>query len=522
MVAPAQASTDVDEVIDELERLFDEGKKDVLLGAVRQAVEAARAENRYLVLQLKELLNRVYGRSSERIDPNQLALALEEMRQEQQADEPEPDPDAEAPNDPPVRKPSAKDRRRGRRPLPADLPREEVRLVPTEAGTAGWSKVGEQRSEVLEFVPAQFKVIAYIRETWSNEGGEIVTAPPPTKVIDKGIPGPGLLTEIVISKFRDCLPLARQCKIFARSGVELHRNRLVDWVAAVAYLLEPLAKRIHRLALLAKVLQVDDTHIKTLDRAKAKNIKRAHLWVLVGDKKYVSFRYTENWTAAKAEEFLGQRIGWMQVDGYGGYAPIAEDKPILLVGCWMHARRYFVKALEAGDIRAAEPLDIIKSMYKLEEASREAGEDFEARHARRQRDLVPLLDELELWKDKIRGQVPTKELLGKALTYLHNHWKILRVVEKDGGLELDNGEVERVIRLPAMGRRNWLFAGSDEGGHRAAIIMTVLETASRAGVDIRAYVQDVLTKVAAGWKMTHLDQLLPENWAAQQQQDGEQ
>src|SRR5690606_17616867 len=138
-----------------------------------------------------------------------------------------------------------------------------------------------------------------------------------------------------------------------------------------------------------------------------------------------------------------------------------------LVACWMHARRYLVKALDANDLRAAEPLDIIKRMYEVEAASKEAGESHDERYERRQRDLVPLLDELETWMTKNAGVAPPKEPLGRALTYLANHWELLRVVEKDGALELDNGEVERVIRGPAMGRRNWLFAGSDEGGHRA-------------------------------------------------------
>lgn len=175
----------------------------------------------------------------------------------------------------------------------------------------------------------------------------------------------------------------------------LHRSRLVEWVAAVAFLLEPLARMIHELAMRAHVLQVDDTHIKVQDRSKARNIKRGHLWVLVGDGDYVSVKYTENWSADKAEEFLGKRIGWMQVDGYGGYEPMAQDKPILLVGCFMHARRYFVKALEAKDLRAAEPIDIMRRMYEVERKSKDADETHDQRYERRQRDLVPLLDELE-------------------------------------------------------------------------------------------------------------------------------
>lgn len=170
-------------------------------------------------------------------------------------------------------------------------------------------KMSEQRSEVLEYVPGHFRVLEYVRETWSNGKGDIVTAPAPTKIIDKGIPGPGLLTEIVLAKYLDHCPLARQTRIFARDGVLLHRSRLVEWIAAVAFLLEPLARLIHERAMDAHVLQVDDTHIKVQDRSKAANIKRAHLWVLVGDGDWVSVKYTENWTAKVAEKFWASGSG---------------------------------------------------------------------------------------------------------------------------------------------------------------------------------------------------------------------
>lgn len=517
MGARETEAADLESIVETLGRLFDEGKKDAMLGAVRSVLGAAMADIRAMNVRIAELTRQVYGRSGERIDPNQLRLALEECRASE--NQPAPELEGELPDDPPEGEPkSAKDRRRGRRPLPADLPREEIRLTPTPEqfeGKSEMTKLGEERSEVLEYEPARFKVLVYVRETWSNGKGDIVTAPAPQKIIDKGIPGPGLLTQVTLAKYVDHCPLARQTRIYARDGVELHRNRLVDWIAAVAFLLEPLSKRIRELALLAHTLQVDDTHIDVLDDRVAKNIKRAHLWALVGDKSFVAFFYTEDWTADRAEEFLGKRIGWMQVDGYGGFARLAKKQPLLLlVGCWMHARRYFVKALETKDVRAAEPLDIIRRMYLVEAASTEANETHDQRYERRQRDLVPLLDELEQWKDQHEGVVPPDEPLGRAWTYLENHWQILCVIANDGALELDNGEVERVIRGPAMGRRNWLFAGSDEGGERAAIILTVLETAKRAGVDLRAYLHDVLVKIAGGWPRAKLDELLPHSWAA--------
>ncbi len=511
----ARSDSDLDEVVAELGKLFDAGRKDILLGAVRSVLSAARTENLLLTQKVVELTKKVYGRSSERIDPNQLRLAFDELRQDLSVPADAPAPDAMLPDDPP------RTRKRGdgngRRPLPAELPREEVRIAPTEeqlTDRVGMTKVGEERSEVLEYEPARFKVLVYVRETWSNAAGEIVTAPVPAKVIDKGLAGPGLLTQVVVSKYKDHCPLARQTRIYQRSGVELHRNTLVDWVAAVAFLLEPIANRIYELAMLAHALQVDDTRIDVLDRRKKRGIKRAHLWVLVGDHKYIAFKYTPDWNAKTAETFLGSRIGWMQVDGYKGYDSIARDRPILLVGCWMHARRYFVKAFEAKDARAAVPLELIRGMYAIERAAREADDSHDARYDRRQLELVPLLDQLEAWLEEHRDAVPPKSRLGQAITYALNHWDILRVVEKDGALELDNGDVERIIRGPAIGRKNWLFAGADTGGQRASIILTVLETAAREGLDLHAYVRDVLVKLSSGWMMSRLDELLPENWLA--------
>jgi len=510
--------SDLDTVVGELNHLFEAGQKDLLLGAVRSVLDAARTENLLLTQKVVELTKKVYGRSSERIDPNQLRLALADMRAEAADCAAAPDADATIANDPPAparKKPRKQGRQNGRRRLPADLPREEVRLTPTAEQVAGkgtMSKVGEERSEVLEYEPARFKVLVYVRETWSSTTGEIVTAPPANKVIDKGLAGPGLLTQVAVSKYKDHCPLARQVRIYQRSGVELHRNTLVDWIAAVAFLLEPIANRIYELAMLAHALQVDDTRLDVLDRGKKKNIKRAHLWVLVGDRKYIACKYTPDWSAEQAEVFLGSRIGWMQVDGYKGYESIAKGRPLLLVGCWMHARRYFVKAFEAKDRRAAVPLEIIKKMYAVERSAKDANDDHDARYARRQRELVPLLDQFEAWLERYRDSAPPKSNLGKAIGYADNHWDLLRVIEKDGALELDNGDVERVIRGPAIGRRNWLFAGSDAGGKRAAIILTVLETAQRAGLDVRAYLHDLLVRLSSGWLRSRLDELLPENW----------
>lgn len=502
--------------------MFDAGEKDQLLETVTELLTGALQQANALSARVAELTRQLYGSRKERINPQQLALALDELRQTQAQDAQEqpsataapavPEPPSEA-----VPRLRQAKKRRGRRPLPANLPREEIRLTPTDeqlaATSGGMRKMSEERSEVLEYVPAHFKVLVYVREVWSNSVGEIVTAPVPDKVIDKGLPGPGLLTQVVMAKYRDHLPLARQVKIYQRAGVELSRNTLVDWVAAVAYLLEPLARLIFQRAMHSHVLQVDDTKLRVQDRRKAKNIKRGHIWALVGDHRYVAYRYTDNWRADTAVGLLGERIGWMQIDGYKGYEQVVARGLAIPVGCWMHARRYFVRAFESKDLRAAKPLELIRRMYEVEAASREASESHEARLVRRQRETQPLVAELRRWVDENKGRAPPSSPLGKAITYAENRWAQLCCVLHDGALELDNGDVERALRGTALGRKNWLFAGSDEGAERAAIINTVIETAVRQGVELRPYLCDVLIKVSAGWPMRRLTELLPENWS---------
>ena len=509
--------TSTEELYTAVSGLLEEGKTEQVLKVFKTVVGALVAENRQLGAKLREALRKIYGRSAEKVDPNQLRLLLDDMHAEQKAELDEArksDEPAVEDMPPPKRRRPRKERRRG---FPKDLPRQEIRLTPTAQQLEGKGKVrkiDEETSEVLEYVPAKFKVLVYVREKWATETDEIVTAPAGTKVIEKGIAGPGLLTYMTVAKYRDHIPLGRMSGMLKRLGVAVSKNTMVDWVAYVAFLLEMLAELILERALLAYVLQVDDTHLRVLDPLHRKNVKRGHFWCLVGDCRYVAFRYTEDWTAKKAAKILGRRIGWMQIDGYGGYEPIIEasDSKIMPVGCWMHARRTFVKALDAGEVAAAVPLSTIREMYAVEDASKQAEESHAERYERRQRDLVPLLDTLETWLEDNDGAYEPGSKLYDAITYANNHWDILRVVEKDGALELDNGGVERRLRHPAIGRKNWQHAGSDEGAHRAAIIMTVLETAATHGLNVEAYLYDVLVRLASGHPKSRLEELLPENW----------
>ncbi len=356
-------------------------------------------------------------------------------------------------------------------------------------GVASWSRsrpatcggekacIGYERSEVLEFVPASFKVIEYARAKCACRkcGQGVVIAPPAAKPIDGGLPGPGLLAHVLVSKYKDHLPLHRLSGIYARSGVDLKASTLGDWVAAGTDGLDPIARAIWRNALAAHLLQSDDTGIKVLDKDHPNG-----------------------------------------VNGYAGYDVLftREGARAIEVSCWAHARRGFVETLEAGDLRAAIPVELIRQLYAIERSSTEAGEDHEARRARRQREAPPIIAALGKWMADTYNKEPPKSPLAKACYYAIARWDGLKRFLEDGRLPLDNTASERALRQVAVGRNNYLFAGSDQGGERAAIAYTVIGTCILAGIDPLAYLTDIFQKLATGWPHRRLDELLPPNWAA--------
>lgn len=487
-------------------------------GEPEKAIEQAMQIITEQAHKLDRLLRERYGVKSEKASPEQLRLALAELARESEGtgvSEPEPaadEPVATPPRAP--RKPAL------RRPLPADLERVEHRHVPEactcEACGAAKKKIREESSETLDYVPARLVVHVDILEVWACRcgDGKVVTAPAPPKVIDGGLCGPGLMTQVLVGKYRDHLPLHRQLRIFQRAGVDLAVNTLVDWVAAGALLLQPIARAIFDSVKRAHVVQADDTGLRVLARDDERGALRGHIWAFVGDGRYIAYAYAPDWRAEHPSKHIGDRRGYLQVDGYKGYDTILKHAPdAIRVGCFMHARRPFKQALDAGDARAAVAVDLFAKIYAIERESKDAGEDHDARKARRARDTVPLFVKLVNWSLDLQAREPPKSPLGRALNYLTNRIEELMRVFDDGALELDNGAVERALRGIAVGRKNWLFAGSDAAAERAAILYTVIESAVLHGVEPWVYVHDVLKKIAAGWPQRRLDELLPHRWA---------
>jgi transposase len=475
-------------------------------------------------MRLARLLSERLARKSEKIPVEQLRLFLAQLGETSVALPDAPPAPAEPPADEPAAPAVSIQPRKGRRALPADLPREQT-LIEASAeericalcGTAK-AEIGHERSELLEFVPAHFKVLCYARVKYACRACEagVITAPVPTKPIESGRPGFGLLSDVLVKKYAEHTPLHRMREIYLRQGVELAVSTLANWVSAGADLLGPIARAIQRKTLEAHVVQADDTGLRVLDKNAEEGVKRGHMWSYLGDERWLSFVYTPDWSSDGPCAFLANRRGWLQADAYAGYDRLFKGPAAKLVevGCWAHARRYFFKALEAGDTRAAVALHHIAQLFTIEQDAEDLDEP--ARRARRATHSRPALEALGTWIRDMYPEALPKSPLGQALTYTLNQWQALTRFLEDGRLRLDNNACERSLRQIAVGRKNWLFAGSDEGAKRAAVIYTVFGTCRLHGIDPWPYTRDVLEKLAGGWKQSRIEELLPRAWVARQ------
>jgi hypothetical protein len=339
-----------------------------------------------------------------------------------------------------------------------------------------------------------------------------VVAPPPAKVIGKGLAGPGMVAHIITSKYCDHLPLYRQESILARQGVELSRKTLCDWVMTGADKLQPLVDLMKQEVLASKVIHTDDTTVPVQDRDQTKT-KTGRLWVYVGDARnpYSVYDYTPDRKRDGPAKFLAGFRGYLQADAFAGYDRIYAPGDVIEVACWAHARRKFVEAESSGGLRALTAVAWIKRLYAVENEAREAALDAKKLCALRQEKSKPLLDDFGAWLRAQQAEVLPKGPVGQAVAYTLSNWTALNRYVEDGGLDIDNNAAERALRGIAVGRKNWLFAGSDRGGRAAAVLVSFTQTCKDLNLDPFAYLRDILARIA-DHPMKDINQLLPDQW----------
>jgi transposase len=478
--------------------------------ALKALVLASRAEVEHLKLIIAKLKRLQFGRSSEKLDREieQLELRLEEL---QVSAVPAKPTEAEPPQRSPARKP-----------LPEHLPRTRVEHLPACACPdcgAALRKIGEDIAEVLDYVPARFRVIQHVRPKLAcPECERIVQAEAPSRPIARGLAGAGLLAHVLVSKYADHLPLYRQAQIYAREGIELDRSTMAEWVAGCFRVLDPLLEALARYVMAAGKLHADDTPVPVLDPGRGRT-RTGRLWIYVRDDRpagssepaAVLFRYTPDRKGEHPRAHLAAFSGVLQADAYAGFGHLYQGGRIQEAACWAHARRGFYELVQAHQSPVAtEALERIGALYAIEAEIR--GRPAAERTAIRQARAGPLLESLREWLRETVARVSKKSELAKAIGYVLTRWSALTRYRDDGRIEIDNNAAERALRPVAIGRKNFLFCGSDAGGERAAAIYSLIATAKWNGLDPEAYLRYVLERINEH-RVNRIDELLPWNVA---------
>jgi len=497
--------------------------------AVRDAeLYAKTLQIEHLKAQLALLRRARFGRSSEKLDREieQLELMIGEFEEglaesTARAEQAEPKTTIPAPAKK-AHKPT------GRKPLPPHLPREQITHLPQGAcGCCGGTvlrKIADEVTEVLEYVPSSFKVVEHVRPKMSCRACEtIMQAPLPSLPIERGRPGPGLLAHVAVSKYADGLPLYRQSEIYARQDVDIDRSTMADWIGRTAALLSPLTEAIGRHVCAGPVLHADDTTVPVLEPGRGRT-RTGRLWTVVRDERPFAgtappaayYRYSPDRRGEHAVALLGSCRGFLHADGYAGFNALFVDDPktakprLAEVACWAHARRKLFDVYEAtASPFAKEALERIAELFAIEAGINGCAAD--QRVAVRRQQAVPLLAELNAFLQRVLSQISGKSKLAQAIRYATSRWTALKRYTTDGRLEMTNNAAERAIRPLALTRKNYLFAGSDSGGIRAAAMYTIIESAKMTGLDPEAYLRDVLARIA-DHPINRIAALLPWNW----------
>lgn len=493
--------------------------KDARIAELEAAVAARDTLIETLRVQLAQLRRLTFGRSSEKLSRQieQLELALEELEGEAAS--------VAAPVSTP---PASRERVTSKRTLPDHLPRIEQRVEPAMVDCAcpacggALRPLGCDSDEMLDIVPVQWRVVRVVRPKYSCRTCEkIVQAEVPAKAIARGKATFATLAHVVVAKYSHHLPLYRQAEMMAAQGLLVDRSTLAGWAGQAASLLDPIYRRIREEGLKAAKIHADDTPVPMLMPGKGKTAT-ARLWTYVVDdrasgsttSRLVWYRFTPDRSGLHPQRELANFSGLLQTDGYAGYDRLYATGRVIEVACWAHVRRKIFENHEASPTPlTTDLLERIKALYKIEDEIR--GLPPEERRRQRQERSKPLIDDLRTAIDDALRRLSPKSAMAKALLYGRKRWPALTRFLEDGRAEIDNNIAERSMRSVAIGRKNWLFAGSKVGGERAASIYSIIETCKLNGIEPQSYIADVMERIASGWPASRWDDLMPWNWAPQ-------
>jgi transposase len=501
-----------------------------LVAASRAERDAAIAERDQALSQLdrlrhllRQLQRAQFGRRSEKLDPEQLLLALEDIEQAIAGTEAEDDK-----QDPLAARARSEKRRANRGALPAHLPHLDVTIEPEDTNCPCCREpmhvIGEETSQRLDVTPAQFRVIVTHRPKYACRACEqaVVQAPAPERLIKGGLPTEAMVAYVLVAKYAWHLPLYRQAQMLLAPGLDIKRAILAFWVGYAAVELKPLYLRLRELILASGKIAVDETVAPVLDPGRGRT-KKGYFWAIARDDRAwggtdppaIAYSYAPGRGAVHALKLLDHYRGIVQCDGYAAYKTIADaagGEGITLAFCWAHLRRRFFDIAKDGSAPiASEALKRITALYVIEKTIRlrSAGE----RRAVRQERSKPLVLALKAWLERQLASVSAKSVIAEAIRYALHHWDGLTRFLDDGCVELDTNIVERGIRPIVLNRKNALFAGHDQGAENWACIASLVETCKLHGVDPQAYFADVLTKLVNLWPAARLDELMPWSWA---------
>ncbi len=501
-----------------------------LIKELLESLGKSEKSNRRLQHTLEQLLRHRYGRRSERLEDIDPALLLPFIQDylKEQAEYDKENQEKDAQEEEPVKEKISYTRNKPKRKkLPEDLPRDIIEYDLEESQKAcdccgeQMEKIGSENSEQLDYIPASLRVIEHVRFKYACKQCEqkVVTADKPRQPIEKGIPAAGLLAHVVTSKYVDHLPLYRLEGIFKRHDIDITRSTMCGWMGSCADLLMPLYTLMSKDVLKSKVINTDDTPVKVQDKNLDKKTRTGRIWIYCGDQDhpYNVYDYTPTRGREGPEEFLRNfKEGFLQADAYAGYNFIFDDtaRNVEELLCWAHARRKFYDARSSAPQLGHNAVAWIKMLYGVEKKIENLSS--EQKLTIRQDKSVVILDDFRNWLDEIPlDQALPESPIRKAINYTLNGWDALCRYTTDGDFSIDNNVAERLMKPIAVGRKNWMFFGSNNGGRTAAILFSIAHSAKRHNLNVYTYLKDIIARIS-DHPANQLHQLLPNHWAPKQ------